>query len=173
MAQVYLSLGTNIDREKHLNSGLTALEKIFGSLVLSSIFESDSVGFDGSPFYNMVIGFQTKKCITELSQCLRILEFEHGREVNAKKFSARTLDIDILLYNDLILTAPVQIPRDEILFNAFVLSPLAEIAPNEIHPVNKKTYLTLWQAFDQTKQHLTAISLTWVSSKDQTILCQH
>ena len=170
MAQVYLSLGTNIEREKNLHSGLSALERIFGVLTLSTLFESDSVGFDGSPFYNMAIGFQTTQCVDELSQCLRKIEFDHGREANAKKFSARTLDIDILLYDDFILATPVQIPRDEILFNAFVLSPLAELAPNERHPVKKQTYLTLWQAFEQEKQHLTAVPLTWVPSKDSTSL---
>jgi 2-amino-4-hydroxy-6-hydroxymethyldihydropteridine diphosphokinase len=161
MVQVYLSLGSNIDRENNLRSGLTELTSIYHELTLSSLFESEAVGFDGSPFYNMVVGLQTKQSIDELSKTLRDIEFKFGREVNAKKFSPRTLDIDILLYGDLIQAKPVQLPRDEISFNAFVLWPLAEIAPQQVHPVLKQSYLSLWQNFDKSKQKLAIIPFNW------------
>ncbi|MEW6989970.1 2-amino-4-hydroxy-6-hydroxymethyldihydropteridine diphosphokinase [Colwelliaceae bacterium 6441] len=161
MVQVYLSIGSNIDREKNLASGLTALTRLFGDLTLSSLFESEAVGFDGSPFYNMVVGFQTSQSIEQLSQTLRDVEFKFGREVNAKKFSPRTLDLDILLYGDLVQSAPVQLPRDEITFNAFVLWPLAEIAPQQVHPILKKTYQSLWHHFDKNTQKLKIIPFNW------------
>lgn len=161
MVQVYLSIGSNIDREKNLRSGLTALADLFDDLVLSSLFESEAVGFDGSPFYNMVVGFQTSQNIEQLSKTLRDVEFKFGRELNAKKFSPRTLDLDILLFGNLIQTKPVQLPRDEITFNAFVLWPLAEIAPLHTHPVLKKTYQSLWQKFDKTTQQLKIIPFNW------------
>ena len=118
-------------------------------------------GFDGSPFYNMVVGFQTEQNLEQLSKTLRDIEFRFGRELNAKKFSPRTLDLDILLYGDLIQTEPVQLPRDEITFNAFVLWPLAEIAPQQVHPVLKETYQSLWQKFDKTTQQLKIIPFNW------------
>lgn len=161
MEQVYLSIGSNIDREKNLRSGLTALAELFDDLALSSLFESEAVGFDGSPFYNMVVGFKTKLTIEQLSKTLREVEFRFGRELNAKKFSPRTLDIDILLYGELVQSAPVQLPRDEITFNAFVLWPLAEIAPQKIHPVLKETYQSLWQSFDKNIQQLQIIPFNW------------
>ncbi|MDG1752552.1 MAG: 2-amino-4-hydroxy-6-hydroxymethyldihydropteridine diphosphokinase [Thalassotalea sp.] len=161
MVQVYLSIGSNIDRESNLRSGLTALAELFDDLTLSSLFESEAVGFDGSPFYNMVVGFQTTQNIEQLSKTLREIEFKFGRELNAKKFSPRTLDLDILLYGDLIQTEPVQLPRDEITFNAFVLWPLAEIAPQQVHPVLKKTYQSLWQSYDKETQHLQIIPFNW------------
>jgi 2-amino-4-hydroxy-6-hydroxymethyldihydropteridine diphosphokinase len=161
MVQVYLSIGSNIDRESNLKLGLTALRAIFDDLVLSSLFESEAVGFNGSPFYNMVVGFQTTQSIEQLSKTLRDIEFKFGRELNAKKFSPRTLDLDILLFGDLVQSKPVQLPRDEITFNAFVLWPLAEIAPNHVHPLLKKTYQSLWQNFDKDTQKLQIIPFNW------------
>jgi 2-amino-4-hydroxy-6-hydroxymethyldihydropteridine diphosphokinase len=161
MVQVYLSIGSNIDRENNLRAGLTALTAVYNNLTLSSLFESEAVGFKGSPFYNMVVGFQTTQGIEQLSKTLREIEFKFGRELNAKKFSPRTLDLDILLFGNLIQTKPVQLPRDEITFNAFVLWPLAEIAPLHTHPVLKETYQSLWQKFDRTTQQLKIIPFNW------------
>lgn len=161
MAQVYISLGSNINREYHINQGLNSLAECFGSLTLSSLFESDSVGFDGAPFYNMVIGLTTSLSIESVTQMLRNIEFANGRVLDAKKFSPRTLDLDLLLFDDLILANPAQIPRDEITINAFVLCPLAEIAPNLVHPVVDKTYLQLWQNYDKKSQQLKKVSLSW------------
>ncbi len=161
MAQVYLSIGTNIERERNLASGLTALTEQFGRLTLSSLFESEAVGFAGSPFYNMVVGFDTQLNIADLSEQLRAIEYQHGREINAKKFSPRSLDLDILLYDDLIAEQPVQLPRDEITFNAFVLWPLSEIASEKLHPTLKQSYRQLWLAFDQSKQQLKKVPLMW------------
>ncbi|GLX77699.1 2-amino-4-hydroxy-6-hydroxymethyldihydropteridine diphosphokinase [Thalassotalea insulae] len=161
MARVYLSIGTNIEREKNLFSGLTALNRQLGALTLSSLFESEAVGFSGSPFYNMVVGFDTSLDITSLSQQLRELEYAHGREIDAKKFSPRTLDLDILLYDDLVAQEPVQVPRSEITFNAFVLWPLAEIAPDVLHPILNQTFGQLWQAYDKSQQQLIKVPLSW------------
>lgn len=161
MAQVYLSLGTNINREENIHHGLSSLHQLFGELILSSLFESEAVGFNGSPFYNMVVGFSTSLDLASLHDTLRAIEFEYGRELHAKKFSPRTLDIDILLYDDVIVNKPAQLPRDEILFNAFVLWPLAEVAGQLLHPVTKESYSQLWQHFDKSKQRLKQIPLTW------------
>ncbi|MDO6427253.1 2-amino-4-hydroxy-6-hydroxymethyldihydropteridine diphosphokinase [Thalassotalea sp. 1_MG-2023] len=161
MASVYLSIGSNIDRQKNVESGLNALSSLFGQLTLSSLFESEAVGFSGSPFYNMVVGFTTTHSLHQLADTLRQIEYRHGRALDAKKYSPRTLDLDILLYDDVICQQPAQLPRDEICFNAFVLWPLAEIAPDIIHPIEKKTFAQLWQAFDQHTQQLEKVALHW------------
>ncbi|WP_286233359.1 2-amino-4-hydroxy-6-hydroxymethyldihydropteridine diphosphokinase [Thalassotalea sediminis] len=169
MANVYLSIGSNIERQKNVESGLNALASLFGTLTLSSLFESDAVGFSGSPFYNMVVGFTTTKPLNKLTEVLRQIEYAHGREVDAKKYSPRTLDLDILLYDDLVCEQPAQLPRDEICFNAFVLWPLAEIAPDIKHPVEHKTIAEMWQAFDKSTQKLEKVALNWQQSqKDMT-----
>ncbi|WP_206484940.1 2-amino-4-hydroxy-6-hydroxymethyldihydropteridine diphosphokinase [Thalassotalea sp. G2M2-11] len=161
MAQVFVSVGTNIDRQANLSKGLNALVKHFGQLRLSSLFESEAVGFDGSPFFNMVVGFDTQLSIEALSQLLREIEFAHGREIDAKKFSPRTLDLDILLFDDLICQAPVQLPREEITYNAFVLWPLAEVAPDVIHPILNQSFRQLWQSYDKSQQQLSKVPLDW------------
>lgn len=166
MATIYLSLGTNIDRQQNLSNGLSALYQHFGELRLSSLFESEAVGFDGSPFFNMVVGFQSELSLTQLHQVLRSIELAHGRELDAKKFSPRTLDLDILLYDDLVTDGPIQLPRDEITYNAFVLCPLAEVAPAVLHPVLKKSFHDLWQVFDKSKQPLQKVPLSWTISME-------
>jgi 2-amino-4-hydroxy-6-hydroxymethyldihydropteridine diphosphokinase len=92
---------------------------------------------------------------------LRVIEDRHGRERQGPRFSSRTLDIDLLLYDDLVLNQPgLVLPRDEITRNAFVLCPLAEIAAGLTHPVLKRTYGELWEMFDKTRQTLWPIRLS-------------
>jgi len=157
MAQVFVSLGTNVNRDENLHKGLLAMQQAFGSLTLSSLFESEAVGFDGAAFYNMVIAFSSDNSVEQVGEALREIEFTFGRTLDAKKFSPRTLDLDMLLFDDLILQTPVQIPRDEITENAFVLWPLAEIAGQTLHPVLQKSYQTLWQNYNKNKQQLLKI----------------
>jgi 2-amino-4-hydroxy-6-hydroxymethyldihydropteridine diphosphokinase len=157
MAQVFVSLGTNVNRDENLQKGLLAMQQAFGPLTLSSLFESDAVGFDGAAFYNMVVAFTSSDSVEQVSKALREIEFAFGRTLDAKKFSPRTLDLDMLLFDDLILQTPVQIPRDEITENAFVLWPLAEISGQLLHPVLQLSYQTLWHNYNKNKQQLRKI----------------
>ncbi|NQZ82967.1 MAG: 2-amino-4-hydroxy-6-hydroxymethyldihydropteridine diphosphokinase [Colwellia sp.] len=166
MAQVYISLGSNINREHYVVQGLNALATEFGQLTLSSLFESESIGFDGAPFYNMVIALVTDKSIEQVVQSLRNIEFANGRTLDAKKFSPRTLDLDLLLFDDLILSTPAQIPRDEITKNAFVLWPLAEVAAAVEHPIEKLNYQQLWQNYNKSSQQLRKVPLNWKQSQE-------
>ena len=161
MAEIYISLGSNINRQYHVEKGLNALAELFGSLSLSSLFESEAVGFAGKPFYNMVIGTMTERSLAEVAQALRDIEYANGRSKDAKKFSPRTLDLDLLLYDDVIAKQPAQIPRDEITKNAFVLWPLAEIAGELVHPVIGESYQVLWQEYDKNQQQLNKVPLMW------------
>lgn len=171
MPNIYISLGSNIDREFHVQNGLKALAKAFEipfeQLILSSLFESDAVGFSGNAFYNMVVGITTLNSVEQVAVKLRDIEIEHGRTLNAKKFSPRTLDLDLLLYDDLIIDTPAQLPRDEIDKNAFVLWPLSEVAPTLVHPVIKLDYLTLWQNYDKASQQLKIVENCWDYQQDK------
>ncbi|WP_286239854.1 2-amino-4-hydroxy-6-hydroxymethyldihydropteridine diphosphokinase [Neptuniibacter halophilus] len=165
MAQVYLSIGSNIQREQHILSALSALLTHFSPISFSAVYESQAVGFDGDNFYNLVAGFETDMPLAELSPLLKQIEDENGRCRQGPKFSGRTLDIDILTYGDLVGThAGVQLPRDEIGKNAFVLWPLAEIAPEQIHPAEGVSYAALWQAYDKTRQKLWPVEFSWRGS---------
>ena len=155
MAQVYLSLGSNVDRRKHLGAALHALREVFGDLVLSPVYESESVGFNGDPFYNLVVGLQTGLSIAALQQVIKSIEDDNGRVRGGPRFSARTLDIDILTYDDRVgVFDGVALPRGEITKNAFVLRPLADIAGERKHPELGICYTTLWLQYDQSSQNL-------------------
>jgi 2-amino-4-hydroxy-6-hydroxymethyldihydropteridine diphosphokinase len=69
--------------------------------------------------------------------------------------------LDLLLYDSKVTTTPIELPRPEVLYNAFVLKPLTEIAADEIHPIVNKSYANLWQEYDQSQQKLWAIKLDW------------
>jgi 2-amino-4-hydroxy-6-hydroxymethyldihydropteridine diphosphokinase len=152
----YISIGSNIDKEIHIPASLRALERQFGTLTISSIYESAAVGFSGDAFHNLIVGFDSDLDVKAVAKQLRDIELDNGRTRNSQKFSARTLDLDLILYGDLIISdGRLQIPRDEIEKYAFVLEPLAEIAPTDIHPVSGISYAELWQQFDKTdlQQH--------------------
>lgn len=162
MSTIYISLGSNINREENTRSGVSALKKAFGELTLSSVYESEAVGFEGDAFYNMVIACEVTTPVHESNQILRDIEDANGRDRSGPKFSSRTLDLDLLLYDDLQINENgLKLPRAEILKNAFVLWPLAEIAPELQHPETGTAYAVLWSAFDKTKEDIKPIAFTF------------
>jgi 2-amino-4-hydroxy-6-hydroxymethyldihydropteridine diphosphokinase len=158
---IYISVGSNVDKEKHTKAGLQGMYQAFGELILSSVFESESVGFEGNNFYNLVIKANTTLSIAQVCFILKQIEQDNKRQRGEQKFAPRTLDLDLLLYDSQVTSQPVELPRPEVLYNAFVLKPLAEIAAYEIHPIVKKNYASLWQTYDKSQQKLWAIKFDW------------
>ena len=162
MARIYISIGSNIEAERHLRLAIAELRQHYGELVLSSVYESEAVGFEGDNFLNMVVGLDTEEEVHQVVQTLRQIEDRHGRVRSGPRFSARTLDLDLLLYDDLVLKEEgLELPRGEITHNAFVLWPLAEIAPELMHPAEQKSMASLWQGFDKISQKLWPIAIDW------------
>ncbi|WP_370872743.1 2-amino-4-hydroxy-6-hydroxymethyldihydropteridine diphosphokinase [Methylicorpusculum sp.] len=165
MALCFISIGSNIDKDINIPSSLHALQQLFGNLLISSVYQSRAVGFEGEDFYNLIVGFNTDLDVNSVSQRLREIELNHGRCRNSKKFSARTLDLDLVLYDDLILNdGRLQIPRAEIEDYAFVLEPLAEIAPGLRHPINHRTYAEIWESFDKSLINQEKVVPEWLKS---------
>jgi 2-amino-4-hydroxy-6-hydroxymethyldihydropteridine diphosphokinase len=157
MAQVYVSVGSNIERQRNIATALQLLTEVYGELQLSSVYESAAVGFDSEPFYNLVLGFSTQQSPQAVQQQLHVIEDRCGRQRTAS-LSARTLDLDLLLYNDRVMAdGKLVLPRDDINRYAFVLRPLAEIAGTVRHPVTGVTFADMWAAFDDETQPLTLV----------------
>ena len=145
----YLGIGSNLDTKRNITAGIAALRSEFGEVALSPIYQSPAVGFSGEDFINLAARVETALQPMELKEFLNRLEDTHGRKRNLPKFSDRTLDIDILLYDDLYLHSPaIVLPRPEILHYAHVLKPLADLAPDLVHPVTGKTLAVHWKEFD-------------------------
>ena len=139
----YLSLGSNVSPEKNIQFALDQLSKIFGEITSSSTYLTEAVGFKGSDFLNLVVKIDTVLEPVELISELHRIEEMTGRVTGTKAFNDRTLDIDVLLY-DGVVNIDLNIPRDEILKYGFVLEPLAELFPEGEHPIEKITFLELW-----------------------------
>ncbi len=162
MARAYISVGSNIDRERNVTASLDALSAAYGELRLSSVFESEPVGFEGDPFYNLTVGLDTPQTVGVLAEVLRKIEDDCERRRDTPRFSSRTLDLDLLTYDDVVgVVDGVVLPRAEITKNAFVLCPLAEIAGNELHPITHKSYAELWRHFDLGGQEIRPVDFIW------------
>lgn len=160
MPRVYLGIGSNVAREANIAGALESLRERFAPLTVSPVYESKAVGFDGALFYNLVVGFDTEVDLLALRGELSDVEHRHGRHPETPRYAPRPLDLDILLYgNRVFRTNGIEVPRRDILEYAFVLRPLADIAPDLRHPANGRRIADLWQAFEQTAQPLWPVSI--------------
>jgi 2-amino-4-hydroxy-6-hydroxymethyldihydropteridine diphosphokinase len=145
MTRVYLSLGSNIEPVKNLQAAIGELRARFGRIVVSPAYRFPAVGFAGPEFFNLAVGIDTDLEAPALNDWLHTLEDRHGRRRDVPRYSSRTLDIDIVLYGDQVIEGAqnLQVPRAE-LMQTFVLQPLADIAPDAIHPVLHQSIGELW-----------------------------
>ncbi|MBK1725633.1 2-amino-4-hydroxy-6-hydroxymethyldihydropteridine diphosphokinase [Halorhodospira neutriphila] len=158
--RAYLSIGSNIDRERNIRSALAALRARWPGIVFSPVYESEAVGFEGAAFYNLAAGFDAEEPLEAVLAALHEIESAHGRQRSGPKFSARTLDLDLLSWGEAVVDGdPATLPRREILKFDFVLRPLADIAPTQRHPTQGQTYRELWAAFTGPSSIRGAVSL--------------
>ena len=160
MSVAYLGLGSNVNARAHIAAGISALREKFSDVRLSPAYQTAAVGFDGDDFINLTASIDTGLQPIELKNFLNDLEDRHGRLRDVPKFSDRTLDIDILLFDDLYLLSPVlEIPRPEIMKFAHVLKPLADLAPDLVHPISRKTIDEIWRDYPGDRDSLQVIEL--------------
>lgn len=159
LTRVYLGLGSNIEREAHLTAGLDALAGLLSDLRCSPVFESHAVGIKSGNFFNLVVTGQTELPLLELDRRLKFIEADNGRYAPERK--GLPLDIDVLLYGEQVGNFNgLVLPRAEILKNAFVLRPLALLAPEVRHPVDGRSFAELW-ASAQIDQQLWPAAFQW------------
>lgn len=159
LTPVLLGLGSNVEREVRLCAGLDALAELLQDMRCSPVFESQAVGIKSGPFFNLVVAGYSDLALGELDRRLKFIEAENGRYAPERK--GLPLDIDVLLYGDLVGNFDgLILPRAEILKNAFVLWPLALLAPDALHPGEQRSFAELWQTA-QIEQQLCPVAFQW------------
>ena len=158
MPQVYIAAGSNIEPERHLAMAVAELERQFPGVRFSPWYRNRAVGFEGEDFINFVAGFPTGLPVAEVLKRLHAIEELCGRPREAPRWAPRSMDLDVLLYDDLICQEPhLTLPRPDLLKRAYMLGPLAQLAPGLIHPTEKQTIGELWSRFDRTAHPLVPV----------------
>ena len=159
LTRVLLGLGSNIEREMHLHAGLEALAELLREMRCSPVFESQAVGIKSGPFFNLVVAGYSELSLADLDRRLKFIEADNGRYAPERK--GLPLDIDVLLYGDLVGNYDgLILPRAEILRNAFVLWPLSLLVPDVLHPGQQRSFAELWQGA-QIEQQLWPVAFSW------------
>ena len=160
MAKIYLGLGSNVEPKKYLRQGIRELGRRFGVLELSDVYRSKALGFDGADFLNLVVGLSSNLTPQDMHQAIEEMHLQADRQRGESRYSPRTLDIDLLLYDNLVLDeAGLRVPRADILKYSFVLRPLAEIAPGLRHPQTGRLITEHWADFEKNSHPLAAADL--------------
>lgn len=158
MTEVFVAIGSNVEAEKNIRTAVRLLREKFGDLRRSPVYRNPAVGFEGDDFLNLVVSFDTALSVDALRAALDAIELACGREREARRFAPRTLDLDLLLYGDLV-SPKDKLPRADILKYAFVLKPLVDLAPENWHPTTGHSFTEYWRDFSGDKNSLLRIEL--------------
>jgi 2-amino-4-hydroxy-6-hydroxymethyldihydropteridine diphosphokinase len=165
MIDAFVAAGSNVEPEKYLAAALRGMAATFGPLTLSPAYRNQAVGFEGADFINLVVGFRTELEVAEVRQRLQSIEAACDRPPGAPKWAPRTMDLDILLFGDLVSNEPgLVIPRPDLIKRPYMLKPMADIAPDVRHPTSGKTMRELWQAFDGDAHSMVEVALDGATS---------
>jgi len=152
MANIHINIGSNQNREKNIANAIDMLKFNFSDIEISDIYSSPAQGFKGDDFYNVGVNAITSLNVVDTSSVLKNIEDKIGRDRSQPKFSSREIDLDLVLYDD-IIDQEANLPRDDALKYAFVLAPLAQLNADLIHPVEGRTFQVLWQRFQSDNEY--------------------
>ena len=155
MTAIYVAAGSNIAPERNLERAVAELTREFPGARFSPWYRNRAVGFAGDDFINLVAGFDSALPLREVLAKLRAIETLCGRPRDAPRWAARSMDLDVLLYGDLCCDEPgLKLPRPDLLKRAYMLGPLADLAPEVVHPAAGRTIAELWRRFDRSTHPL-------------------
>jgi 2-amino-4-hydroxy-6-hydroxymethyldihydropteridine diphosphokinase len=159
MPAVYVAIGSNIEPERNLALAVSELKRAFPDARFSSWYRNQAVGFTGDDFFNAVAGFSTELSVQAVIEILQRIEATCGRSRDAPRWAPRSMDIDILLYDGVVCDEPkLKLPRPDLLKRAYMLGPLAELAPEVLHPTAKQSIGELWRRFDQSSHTMSRLT---------------
>jgi len=159
MPAVYVAAGSNVEPESNLARAVAEIAREFPGARFSSWYRNRAVGFEGADFINLVAGFDTGLPLVVVLEKLHAIETLCGRPRAAPRWAPRSMDLDVLLYGDLICTEPgLTLPRPDLLKRAYMLGPLAELAPAVIHPGAQLPIAELWRRFDRAAHPLVRVT---------------
>jgi len=148
--EVYVAAGSNVEPERNLGRALEELTREFPGARFSPWYRNRAVGFVGDDFINLAAGFDTALPAQAVRARLQAIERLCGRERGTRRWAPRPLDLDVLLYGDLVCDeGGLKLPRPDLLSRAYMLGPLAALAPEVMHPTAGKSIGELWRRFDQ------------------------
>jgi 2-amino-4-hydroxy-6-hydroxymethyldihydropteridine diphosphokinase len=157
---VYVAAGSNVEPEKNLRAALSALRSRCENFRQSPAYRNRAVGFEGADFINLVVGFRTAEPIENILPVLHEIEASCGRARLAPKWAPRSMDLDVLLYGDAVIQTPaLAVPRPDLLKRAYMLKPLADIAPDLVHPTAHKSIAELWRTSGLDVHEMTKVEL--------------
>lgn len=162
MTRIFVGIGSNVEPERRIREAVRFLRQRFGAVELSPIYRNPAVGFQGDDFLNLVAAFDSPEDAASVHAALDEIERQCGRVRGGPRFAPRTLDLDLLLYGDLVADAPVKLPRPEILKYAYVLKPLADLVPEQRHPLTGRSFAEHWRDFPGRNQPLVAVELAGI-----------
>ncbi|HYL00729.1 MAG TPA: 2-amino-4-hydroxy-6-hydroxymethyldihydropteridine diphosphokinase [Steroidobacteraceae bacterium] len=161
MPEVYVAAGSNVEPERHMGQAVAELERAFPGVRFSSWYRNRAVGFDGADFINLVAGFATALPVHAVLERLHAIETRCGRPRAAPRWAPRSMDLDVLLYGGLVCEEPgLKLPRPDLVKRAYMLGPLAELAPGVMHPTAGLTVGELWHRFDRDAHPLEQLART-------------
>ncbi|WP_087018902.1 2-amino-4-hydroxy-6-hydroxymethyldihydropteridine diphosphokinase [Thaumasiovibrio subtropicus] len=171
MTRVFISVGSNIEREKHVRLGCEALASLGVSLRFSTLYEAESVGYQGANYFNFIVEMETSLSLDRLLGALKAIEQRYEPEVQQQGYRQRCLDLDVILYGQETSVSPYPLPRNDLFKFAFVLLPMSELAPELLVPGHSKTLLELWQSLSlqppMQTQSLQAVDWDFYNNKEK------
>ena len=155
MPTVYVGAGSNVAPERNLARAVAELAREFSGTRFSPWYRNRAVGFEGEDFINLVAAFDTNLPLHGVLAKLHAIEAHCGRERHAPRWAPRSMDLDVLLYGDLVCDElGLKLPRPDLLKRAYMLGPLAALAPEIVHPIEQLTIGELWRRFDRAAHPL-------------------